>query len=191
MMEGGVAPAHPLMVKTGSGSGGNWGGGIISPAGPPGRASEAMSTISSQAMSKSPMMKRRVSVIDTGRSTPSRLASGSAARAGIGRLFLEVGALARGDYFGDTVLVRKTKQAATIVTTSSTRCYVLNKWDFLRRVEKSVVEQLQLNTATRSGVTNDRALIREFQRSREWADYKNGLVDDIVAQKKALTAQLR
>jgi len=36
------------------------------------------------------------------------------------------------------------------------------------------------------GVSNDRALIREFQRAREWKDYKGGLVEEIVARKQAL-----
>ena len=72
--------------------------------------------------------------------------------AGVGRLFLEVGALSRNDYFGDTVLVKKTKQPATIITTSSTRCFVLNKWDFLRRVDKDIVERVFRDTAKLRGV---------------------------------------
>ena len=72
--------------------------------------------------------------------------------AGVGRLFLEVRALSRNDYFGDTVLVKKTKQPATIITTSSTRCFVLNKWDFLRRVDKDIVERVFRDTAKLRGV---------------------------------------
>ena len=83
---------------------------------------------------------------------PERGANEAAKDAGVGRLFLEVGALSRNDYFGDTVLVKKTKQPATIITTSSTRCFVLNKWDFLRRVDKDIVERVFRDTAKLRGV---------------------------------------
>jgi hypothetical protein len=97
-----------------------------------------------------------------------------------------VGARQRYDYFGDTVLTRKTKQATSVITTTSTRCYVLNKWDLLRRVDKAVIEHVQRDHAEKVvSTSNDRSLIREFQRSQEWKAYKNGLVKDIIDIKKA------
>jgi CRP-like cAMP-binding protein len=95
-----------------------------------------------------------------------------------------VGTHKRYDYFGDTVLMRKTKQAASVITTTSTRCYVLNKWDLLRRVDKSVIEHVQRDRGDQvEAMGNDRALIREFQRSREWMEYKDGLVEDIITRR--------
>lgn len=129
---------------------------------------------------------RRTSVIDTGRLSPASR-SEAAAKVGLGRLFLEVGTQKRFDYFGDTVLTRKTKQVASVITTASTRCYVLNKWDLLRRVDKEVIEQVQREHDKKTAFqSDDRRLIREFQRSQEWTAYKNSLVEDIVSVKKGM-----
>lgn len=129
---------------------------------------------------------RRSSAIDTGQGSPSKR-SEAAAKAGLGRLFLEVGALKKYGFFGDTVLTRKAKQSTTAVTTASTRCYVLSKWDLLRRVDKSVIEHVRRVHAEQTASTsNDRSLIREFQRSQEWAAYKKGLVEEIIDVKRGL-----
>jgi|AntAceMinimDraft_5_1070358.scaffolds.fasta_scaffold12695_1 CRP-like cAMP-binding protein len=137
----------------------------------------------SPSLTSPPLRQRRYSGIDTGRLSPHRRDEAAAA-AGLGRLFLEVGTHKRYDYFGDTVLMRKTKQAASVITTTSTRCYVLNKWDLLRRVDKSVIEHVQRDRGDQvEAMGNDRALIREFQRSREWMEYKDGLVEDIITRR--------
>ena len=129
--------------------------------------------------------KRSSSVIDTGLRSPGTR-SEAAAKAGLGRLFLEVGRLNKYDYFGDTVLRRKTKQPCSVITTTSTRCYVLNKWDLLRRVDDNLVERLQGDYARKTvGVNDDSALVNELPRSQEWVGYRNSLVDDIVTAKKS------
>ena len=59
--------------------------------------------------------------------SPSFAPSEKAAREGLGRLFLEVGSLAKGDVFGDTVLTRRFAQPASVITTAPTRVYVMIK----------------------------------------------------------------
>ena len=138
----------------------------------------------------SPRIGKRLttSVIDTGRGSPSNR-SDAAYQAGLGRLFLEVGTQGRCEYFGDTMLTRKAKQVVSTITTTSTRCYVLNRWDLLRRVDKSFIEHVQSEQAQRTAMSsNDRALIREFQRLQEWIAYKKGLVDGIIEVKEATKA---
>lgn len=125
------------------------------------------------------------------RAAPSRSDSkrsrggGAAAREGLGRLFLEVGTVPPGDYFGDVTLTRRTPQVTSAIATEPTRCYVLNKWDLLKRVDAEAVKRFQASKA-RFGrfAADDAGLIAEFHRAREWRQYKSSLTREVVEAKK-------
>ena len=108
------------------------------------------------------------------RAAPSRSDSkrsrggGAAAREGLGRLFLEVGTVPPGDYFGAVTLTRRTPQMTSAITTEPTRCYVLNKWDLIKRVDSEAVTRFQASKV-RFGrfAADDAGLIAEFHRARD------------------------
>ena len=125
------------------------------------------------------------------RAAPSRSDSkrsrggGAAAREGLGRLFLEVGTVPPGDYFGAVTLTRRTPQVTSAITTEPTRCYVLNKWDLIKRVDSEAVTRFQASKV-RFGrfAADDAGLIAEFHRAREWRQYKSSLTREVVEAKK-------
>mmetsp|Transcript_9465 Transcript_9465/g.32958 ORF Transcript_9465/g.32958 Transcript_9465/m.32958 type:complete len:454 (-) Transcript_9465:453-1814(-) len=100
---------------------------------------------------------------------------------GNGKLFLELGTLRRYDFFGETGMVRKTRQESTVITTCQTRMYVLNKWDFLRRIDTPTKDAIMLSI---NDTPTDDQLRRDFYKNEKWEDYKRGLVDSILEGKR-------
>ena len=125
--------------------------------------------------------------------SPSFAPSEKAAREGLGRLFLEVGTLAKGDVFGDTVLTRRFAQPASVITTAPTRVYVMNKWDVLRRADAGTVERFRRGGAKtlRACSVDDEALLEEFRVGREWGRYRTSMVERTVEVHKGLKALRR
>ena len=114
-----------------------------------------------------------------------RFASSAAQRRGIGRLFLEAGRVGAMDYFGDVELTSKIRQPASAVTTEPTRCFVLNKWDMLKRVERDVVRRFRANKAKFIRfLGDDAAVLAEFKRAMVWDRYRNSLVEEVVEGKR-------
>ena len=73
------------------------------------------------------------------------------------------------DYFGDVELTSKIRQPASAVTTEPTRCFVLNKWDMLKRVERDVVRRFRANKAKSIRfLGDDAAVLAEFKRAMVW-----------------------
>lgn len=125
--------------------------------------------------------------------SPSFAPSEKAAREGLGRLFLEVGTLGKGDVFGDTVLTRRFAQPASVITTAPTRVYVMNKWDVLRRADAGTVERFRRGGAKtlRACSVDDEALLEEFRVGREWGRYRTSMVERTVEVHKGLKALRR
>ena len=125
--------------------------------------------------------------------SPSFAPSEKAAREGLGRLFLEVGSLAKGDVFGDTVLTRRFAQPASVITTAPTRVYVMNKWDVLRRADTGTVEKFRRGGAKtlRACSVDDEALLEEFRVGQEWGRYRTSMVERTVEVHKGLKALRR
>ena len=125
--------------------------------------------------------------------SPSFAPSEKAAREGLGRLFLEVGSLAKGDVFGDTVLTRRFAQPASVITTAPTRVYVMNKWDVLRRADAGTVEKFRRGGAKtlRACSVDDEALLEEFRVGQEWGRYRTSMVERTVEMHKELKALRR
>ena len=125
--------------------------------------------------------------------SPSFAPSEKAAREGLGRLFLEVGSLAIGDVFGDTVLTRRFAQPASVITTAPTRVYVMNKWDVLRRADTGTVEKFRRGGAKtlRACSVDDEALLEEFRVGQEWGRYRTSMVERTVEVHKGLKALRR
>ena len=125
--------------------------------------------------------------------SPSFAPSEKAAREGLGRLFLEVGSLAKGDVFGDTVLTRRFAQPASVITTAPTRVYVMNKWDVLRRADTGTVEKFRRGGAKtlRACSVDDEALLDEFRVGQEWGRYRTSMVERTVEVHKGLKALRR
>ena len=118
-------------------------------------------------------------------SESARLAATAAKRFGIGRLFLEAGRVGAMDYFGDVVLTSKIKQPASAVTTEPTRCFVLNKWDMLKRVDRDVVHRFRANKAkTMRFLGDDESVLAEFKQAMVWERYRNSLVEEVVEGKQ-------
>ena len=114
-----------------------------------------------------------------------RLASSAARRRGLGRLFLEAGRVGAMDYFGDVELTSKIRQPASAVTTEPTRCFVLNKWDMLKRVERDIVRRFRANKAKAMRfLGDDAAVLAEFKQAMVWDRYRNSLVEEVVESKK-------
>ena len=115
-----------------------------------------------------------------------RLVATAAKRRGVGRLFLEAGRVGAMDYFGDVVLTSKIKQPASAVTTEPTRCFVLNKWDMLKRVDRDVVHRFRANKAkTMRFLGDDDAVLAEFKQAMVWERYRNSLVEEVVEGKRS------
>ena len=125
--------------------------------------------------------------------SPSFAPSEKAAREGLGRLFLEVGSLAKGDVFGDTMLTRRFAQPASVITTAPTRVYVMNKWDVLRRADTGTVEKFRRGGAKtlRACSVDDEALLEEFRVGQEWGRYRTSMVERTVEVHKGLKALRR
>ncbi len=104
-------------------------------------------------------------------------------------LFLEIGTLSQYDYFADMAVIKKIKQHETVITLSKTTCYVLNKWDLLRRVDKRTMNALVENCER--PIPNDEVLRKEYLKAKQWDQYKSELVTDIIKQKKHFKALFR
>lgn len=104
-------------------------------------------------------------------------------------LFLEIGTLSQYDYFADMAVIKKVKQHETVITLSKTTCYVLNKWDLLRRVDKRTMNALIENCER--PIPNDEFLRKEYLKAKQWDQYKSELVADIIKQKKHVKALFR
>ena len=104
-------------------------------------------------------------------------------------LFLEIGTLSQYDYFADMAVIKKVKQHETVITMSKTTCYVLNKWDLLRRVDKRTMNALMENCER--PIPNDEVLRKEYLKAKQWDQYKSELVADIIKQKKHVKALFR
>ena len=96
-------------------------------------------------------------------------------------LFLEVGMLRKHDTFGECAVIRRSRQESTVVTTSSCRFYTLNKWDFMRRIDRLTMDALQ---AKLDGMRSDEDLQMDYLRARQWDEYKKSLVKDILVEKR-------
>lgn len=105
-----------------------------------------------------------------------------------GRLFLEVGVLRRYDYFGEASVIHRTLQESTVITTCQTRMYVLNKWDFLKRIDKSTVDAIAQSV---NDNPNDDELRKEFYKNERWEDYKRTLVRSVLESKSRKTNLFR
>ena len=104
-------------------------------------------------------------------------------------LFLEIGTLSQYDYFADMAVIKKIKQHETVITLSKTTCYVLNKWDLLRRVDKRTMNALIENCER--PIPNDEVLRKEYLKAKQWDQYKSELVSDIIMQKRHEKALFR
>jgi CRP-like cAMP-binding protein len=108
----------------------------------------------------------------------------SAKHRGLGRLFLEAGRAGALDYFGDVVLTKKLTQPASAITTEPTKCFVLNKWDMLKRVDRDVVRRFRSSKSRAMKFYADEpAILAEFQRAMTWDRYKKSLVLEVVTDK--------
>jgi len=96
-------------------------------------------------------------------------------------LFLEVGMLRKHDTFGECAVIRRSRQESTVVTTSSCRFYTLNKWDFMRRIDRHTMDALQ---AKLDSMRSDEDLQMDYLRARQWDEYKKSLVKDILVEKR-------
>jgi len=96
-------------------------------------------------------------------------------------LFLEVGMLRKHDTFGECAVIRRSRQESTVVTTSSCRFYTLNKWDFMRRIDRLTMDALQ---AKLDSMRSDEDLQMDYLRARQWDEYKKSLVKDILVEKR-------
>ena len=109
----------------------------------------------------------------------------NAQKKGLGRLFLEAGRVGALDYFGDVLLTSKLKQPASAITTEPTRCFVLNKWDMLKRVDRDVVHRFRsAKTRVMKFYANEDAILAEFKRAAVWDSYKKSLVAEVVVDRK-------
>ena len=120
--------------------------------------------------------------------------SEAAAAAGLGRLYLEIGTLEKHDYFGDVVLARnKFEHPASMIAASGvTKLYVLSRWDLLRRVDQTVVDKLRSDTSRRTRwMEDERTLLDEFQKVKDWMDYRDQVVNDVAREKAARKALAR
>ena len=65
------------------------------------------------------------------------------------------------------------------------RCFVLNKWDMLKRVERDIVRRFRANKAKAMRfLGDDAAVLAEFKQAMVWDRYRNSLVEEVVESKK-------
>ena len=97
------------------------------------------------------------------------------------RVFLEVGWLREGDFFGEIGVVQKSIRRASIVAYTTVELLVLSKWDFNRRIDGEAMNVILRAVAMYDSTDN---LRKEFVRTRRWEAYKKSLVDSIVSSAK-------
>ena len=126
------------------------------------------------------------------RAAPSRSDSkrsrggGAAAREGLGRLFLEVGTVPPGDYFGAVTLTRRTPQ---VTKRHHDRTHAVLRaeqvWDLIKRVDSEAVTRFQASKV-RFGrfAADDAGLIGGVSPSEGRRQYKSSLTREVVEAKK-------
>ena len=92
-------------------------------------------------------------------------------------IFLEVGTIRPNDIVGDRAVIQKRAQETSVITTGTCRFYILNKWDFMRRIDRHTLDIISNKLG--DGRT-DMELQLDYMRNRQWEEYKKGLVEDIA-----------
>ncbi|CAD7699346.1 unnamed protein product, partial [Ostreobium quekettii] len=86
------------------------------------------------------------------------------------------------EHFGERCTLKNARHPTTVVTVETTRLYVLNKWDLLKRVCQKTIDDL---TAASQGNVDDDALRAHCHTSDKWRSYKTSLVAGIVEEHRS------
>ena len=78
-------------------------------------------------------------------------------------------------------MIQKRAQETSVITTGTCRFYILNKWDFMRRIDRHTLDIISNKLG--DGRT-DMELQLDYMRNRQWEEYKKGLVEDIAQRTK-------
>ncbi|KAI5077403.1 hypothetical protein GOP47_0007227 [Adiantum capillus-veneris] len=94
-------------------------------------------------------------------------------------VFLDVGALNPGDFFGEIGLLRHSPRKASILTVTAVEVLVLSKWDFNRQVDRDIVERLSANDYKKIEY-----IFQQYQKTCRWAMYKKKLLNEVLAVRR-------
>ncbi|KAH7436282.1 hypothetical protein KP509_05G011500 [Ceratopteris richardii] len=94
-------------------------------------------------------------------------------------VFLDIGALHPGDYFGEVGILHHSQRKASILTVTAAEVLVLSKWDFNRQLDRDVVERLSAND-----YKNIDHIYHQYQKTLRWAQYKKKLINEVLAARR-------
>jgi CRP-like cAMP-binding protein len=94
------------------------------------------------------------------------------------RVFLELNLMTQFDIFGEMGVTRKAPRTASVIASTRTEVYVLNKWDFNRRVPGEFVRQMAVQMVGDTSSEDDCKV--EFEKNLKWQAYKQGLLNGIL-----------
>ncbi|MCO5591584.1 hypothetical protein L7F22_045571 [Adiantum nelumboides] len=94
-------------------------------------------------------------------------------------VFLDVGALSAGDFFGEIGLLHHFPRKASILTVTTVEVLVLSKWDFNRQVDRDIVECLSANDYKKIDY-----IFQQYQKTCRWALYKKKLMQEVLAVRR-------
>lgn len=97
------------------------------------------------------------------------------------RVFLELGLLRMHDYFGEVGHGNRSFRSSSVVADGIVECYVLNKWDFQRRLTEETVSIINQNMMA---YKDDEEIRREFSRSVKWLRYKQRILRETTVDFK-------
>lgn len=94
-------------------------------------------------------------------------------------VFLDVGALHAGDFFGEIGLLHHSQRKASILTVTAVEVLVLSKWDFNRQVDRDIVECLSANDYKKIEY-----IFQQYRKTCRWALYKKKVMQEVLAARR-------
>ena len=91
------------------------------------------------------------------------------------RCFLELGHLHVHDYFGEVGHGTRSFRSSSVIANGIVECFVLNKWDFQRRLTEETVAIINQNM---KAYRDDEEIRKEFSKSIKWLRYKQRVLRD-------------
>ena len=85
------------------------------------------------------------------------------------------------DYFGEVGHGNRSFRSSSVVADGIVECYVLNKWDFQRRLTEETVSIINQNMMA---YKDDEEIRREFSRSVKWLRYKQRILRETTVDFK-------
>eukprot|EP00899_Mesostigma_viride_P009927 jgi/Mesvir1/18936/Mv25785-RA.2 len=94
-----------------------------------------------------------------------------------GPVIVDVYMMGPGDHFGEHEVLHRRRHFGSVIAITTMHTLVLSKWDFLRRLDKRVIELISAHALQ---FPTDEELLMELANNQKWEAYKEDLVTTIV-----------